>query len=104
LNSLKQKLQNRLNMSETSPYATQMGSNQKRSTSKKQLVKTRGKTKKPRALFEELSFVEDHQETFYIGLNENVMGAFNPLQARTIDIDKAADLVKNWVFVKFDFE
>ncbi len=84
-------------MVETSPYATQMGSNQKRSTSKKKIVKTRNKMKKPRALFEELSFVEDHQETFYKGLNENVMGAFNPITAKTISIDNAADLVKNWV-------
>lgn len=84
-------------MSETSPLATQMGSNTKRSTSIKKLIKTKSSVKNKRQLFGQLSFVEDHQETFYLGLNEDFMSACNPVQAKLINVDNAAELAKDWV-------
>ena len=58
----------------------------------------RPKATKKKQLFEALSFVEGHQETFYLGLNENVIGVLNPVQAKVIDIENAEDLAKDWVF------
>ena len=84
-------------MDETSPCVTQMGSTSKRSTTKKNVIKKTRSTKNKKKLFDELSFVEDHQETFYIGLNENIMGAYNPVTAKTINYEEATDLAKNWV-------
>lgn len=84
-------------MNDTSPCVTQMGSNTKRSTAKKNVVKTNKSHKNRKKLFSELSFVEDHQETFYIGLNENVMGAYNPVTAKVVNLEEATDLAKNWV-------
>jgi hypothetical protein len=80
-----------------SPCITQMGSTKKRSAAKKtKLIRTRP-PKNKKQLFPELSFVEDHQETFYIGLNENVKGAYNPVTAKVVDLKTADDVVKNWV-------
>ena len=87
-------------MSNTSPCATQMGSTTKRSTTKKNLIKKPRTVKNKKKLFPELSFVEDHQETFYVGLNENVLGAFNPVTAKIVDPSAAEDLVKGWVNMK----
>lgn len=68
------------------------------SSSKKSLVKVKRKTsKKAKNLFEQLTFVEEHQETFYIGLNENINGANNPITAKEIDLNQAEDIAKNWV-------
>lgn len=88
-------------MTETSPCVTQMGSSKKRSTVKKQpkLLKTRAQKNK-KQLFPQLSFVEDHQETFYIGLNENVQGAYNPITAKVVDLKTSDDVVRNWVHIQ----
>lgn len=64
-----------------------------RLTSCKNLIKIKSKKKK-RNLYDELTFVEEHVDTFYIGLNENPRGADNPLTAKVIDADTVA---KDWV-------
>lgn len=67
------------------------------STAKKDLLKTNKKSKK-KQLFAELTFVEQHVDTFYIGLNENWQSAANPKKAKTLKVDENVDeLVKNWV-------
>lgn len=66
-------------------------------TGKKDLVKinTKKSTKK-RNLFPELSFVEKHVDTFYIGLNDQWQAAaYNPVQAKMLN--KADQVVKDWV-------
>ena len=75
--------------SETSP----------RMPSSRNLVKIKSKKKK-KILFDELSFVEDHVNTFYIGLNENPRGADNPATAKLIsanDPGTVEKIVKDWV-------
>jgi hypothetical protein len=65
--------------------------------------KARGKTllkvntKASKKKFNELTFVDSHVDTFYVGLNDDVRGAHNPIQANLVDIDEASDIVKNWV-------
>lgn len=64
----------------------------------KSLIKIKKKKpKKKKELFEQLTFVEEHQQTFYIGLNENINGANNPIQAKEIDMEQAEEIAKNWV-------
>lgn len=65
----------------------------------KDLVKTNRKTRK-KNLFSELTFVEKHVDTFYIGMNENWRsGAYNPMQAKVVKIEdqNTNELVRNWV-------
>ena len=66
--------------------------------SKKNLLQINSKTKKKKKLFPELTFVESHMDTFYVGLNDNLGGAYNPVKAKCVDIDEAKDLAKDWVF------
>lgn len=50
--------------------------------------------------YQELSFLNQHVDTFYVGLNGNNNQAINPLQARVVRLDDTnADesIVKNWV-------
>ena len=69
---------------------------------KNDLIKIKKKTnKKAKAEFDQLTFVEEHQETFYIGLNENINGVQNPMHAREIDIDEAEEIAKNWVNINY---
>lgn len=65
---------------------------------KKNLLKTRRKQKK-KNLIGELSFVQPHVDTFYMGLNDNWQSAYNPMQAKSIRVEspKTDQLVKNWV-------
>ena len=63
----------------------------------KTLLKVNTKASKKKALFNELTFVDSHVDTFYVGLNDDVRGAYNPIQANLVDIDEASDVVKNWV-------
>lgn len=57
---------------------------------------TSKKRKTKKHLFKELSFVENHVDTFYIGLNDNpVHGAYNPMTAKLVDVDQ--DQLKDWV-------
>lgn len=70
---------------------------------KKDLLRmnTNGKKKKKKNLFGELTFVEQHVDTFYIGLNENIyQQANNPKQAKILSIENenADELVKDWVY------
>ncbi len=60
-------------------------------------VKSVKNNRKKKQLFDELSFVESHQETFYFGLNENV-NCGNPIQAKVIEGNLAEELAKDWVF------
>ena len=63
----------------------------------KKLVKTATKksAKKKNKLFDELSFVEPHVDTFYIGLNDSpARAALNPVQAKVINVDEATDWVR----------
>lgn len=63
-------------------------------SNKKNFIKIKRKTKKKKKLiFDELSFVESHVDTFYL-LNE-VQGACNPMTAKLIDPDE--EMVKEWV-------
>ena len=56
----------------------------------KKLVKMSAKKKKKR-LFNELSFVEPHVDTFYIGLNDSPLrGVLNPIQAKAINFEEGA--------------
>jgi len=63
----------------------------------KTLLKANTKAQRKKALFNELTFVDPHVETFYVGLNDDVRGAYNPVQANLVDIDEAPDIVRNWV-------
>ena len=63
----------------------------------KTLLKVSTKAQRKKALFNELTFVDPHVETFYVGLNDDVRGAYNPVQANLVDIDEAPDIVRNWV-------
>ena len=67
-----------------------------RLSSCKNLIKIKSKKKK-RNLYDELTFVEDHVSTFYIGINENPRGADNPLTAKLADPDNMDKLAKDWV-------
>jgi hypothetical protein len=59
------------------------------------LLKTKSKRKK---LYNELTFVENHVDTFYIGLND-VKKRSNTKQAIVIDahMNEAEELAKDWV-------
>lgn len=77
-----------------------MSSRKKSATtsSRKTLVKISNKKSnvKKRNLFPELSFVEQHVDTFYVGVGDNWQTvAYNPVQARTSR--KADPVVKDWV-------
>ncbi|RNA11379.1 hypothetical protein BpHYR1_040908 [Brachionus plicatilis] len=62
-------------------------------SSKKNFIKIKRKAKKKKLIFDELSFVESHVDTFYC-LND-VQGACNPITAKLIDPDE--ECVKEWV-------
>ena len=62
----------------------------------KNLIQIKSKKKK-RNLYDELTFVEEHVDTFYIGLNENHRGADNPLTAKLLDPDSGEKLARDWV-------
>lgn len=65
----------------------------KSASSKKAFVKTKKRGKKKKLIFNELTLVEPHVETFYC-LNE-INGAYNPVTAKVIEPDE--DCVKDWV-------
>jgi hypothetical protein len=70
----------------------------------KSLIKTKKKaSKKTKQIFDQLTFVEEHQQTFYIGLNENINGIQNPMHAKEIDIEQAEELAKNWVIFNYKY-
>ena len=69
----------------------------KKPSGKKQLIKTKSRAKTKKNLFKELTFVEEHVETFYLGLRENMYSAYNPIQAKIIDKNEAQNVVKDWV-------
>lgn len=83
------------------PTTTKCMSSRKKSattSSRKALVKINNKKSnvKKRNLFPELSFVEQHVDTFYVGVGDNWQAAaYNPVQARTSR--KADPVVKDWV-------
>jgi hypothetical protein len=63
----------------------------------KTLLKVNTKAQRKKARFKELTFVDPHVETFYVGLNDDIHGAYNPVKANLVDIDEAPDIVRNWV-------
>jgi len=69
----------------------------KKKTRGKTLLKVNTKASKKKALFNELTFVDPHVDTFYVGLNNDVRGAYNPVQANLVGIEEASDIVRNWV-------
>jgi hypothetical protein len=73
-------------------------SSSKKIANKNKLIKTKTRTTKTKKnLFKELTFVEEHVETFYVGLRENMYSAYNPIQAKIIDKNEAQNVVKDWV-------
>lgn len=68
-------------------------------SARKKLLKMNKKKKlKKRIIFDELSFVEPHVDTFYVGLRTNYNSSDeNQLRAKTVDIDEADTLAKDWV-------
>ena len=76
---------------ESTPY-----NKTKKQTNKKtnNLLKTKSKKKK---LYNELTFVENHVDTFYIGLNSPSKAVCNPKQAVIVDMTEADQITKDWV-------
>lgn len=62
-------------------------------STKKNFIKVKRKTKKKRLVFDQLSFVEPHVDTFYC-FNE-VQSACNPMTAKLIEPDE--EIVKEWI-------
>jgi hypothetical protein len=65
------------------------------SNRKSNRLKNKSKRKK---LYNELTFVENHVNTFYIGLND-VKIRSNTKQALVINKNDAEELTKDWVFI-----
>lgn len=62
------------------------------------LIKIKSKKPKNKNDFDELSFMNNHVDTFYIGLNDvNNKLAQNPKQAELVPFDKAEQVVKDWI-------
>jgi hypothetical protein len=59
----------------------------------------KGSRKKVNSDFRELTFAENHVDTFYKGLNENCRGVNNPLKASTIPLNESGGekVLKHWV-------
>lgn len=78
---------------EEEPYSVRKKREQ--ASGKKAFVKINSKKNKKKLTFNELTFVEPHVDTFYVGLNDEVpRGAYNPVHAKTVELDKAKDWVK----------
>lgn len=60
---------------------------------KKKFIKVKRKAKKKKLIFDQLSFVESHVDTFYC-FNE-VQSACNPMTAKLIEPDE--EIVKEWI-------
>lgn len=70
----------------------------KQSDGKKDLLKTSSRKAKKK-LIGELTFVEPHLDTFYIGLNDGWKNHLvNPMQAKVLGVENANELAKNWVY------
>ena len=69
----------------------------KSSEKKKSLVKVKQHKQKANNNFSELTFIEEHMKTFYIGLNSNYRGAYNPKPAREVPIEDGEQIVKDWI-------
>ena len=81
-----------MNFSDDSPSPCK-----KKGSKSKNFLKINTKANRRKNRYNELTFVEPHVDTFYIGLNEDIHGAYNPIHAKPIDVDEANGLVKNWV-------
>ena len=70
----------------------------KHSEPKKDLLKTSSRKAKKK-LIGELTFIEPHLDTFYIGLNDGWKNHLvNPMQAKVLGVENANELAKNWVY------
>lgn len=80
------------------PYSVRKKREQ--ASGKKRFVKINSKKNKKKLTFNELTFVEPHVDTFYVGMNDEVpRGAVNPVQAKTVDIEEATHWVSQSIHI-----